>query len=73
MACSSTVVVFAHAHVLLAMECVFHLPMVSNCLSRLRRWHLPARGIGYGIGYFMVGLTRAMMKAGSLYSEDLTR
>jgi len=65
------VVVFAHAHIFLSVKIVLHLPVVSNGLSSPSRWQLRPLGIGDGIGYFVVGLTRAMMKAGSFYFQDL--
>jgi hypothetical protein len=51
---TGSVVVFAHAHILLPVKSILHLPVD-------------------GIGYFVVGLTRAMMKAGSFNLQDLSR
>ena len=70
---TGSVVVFAHAHILLPVKSILHLPVVANGLSRPSRWQLRPLGIGDGIGYFVVGLTRAMMKAGSFNLEDLSR
>lgn len=69
--CPGSIVVLAHAHVFLAMECVLHLPVITNDLSRSLGRHLPSRRVGYGIGQFVVGLTGAMVEASTLDAEYL--
>lgn len=71
MSCVGSVVVFLHAHVFLAMEDIFDVPMVANGLSRQRRWHALPGSVGDGVDGFVGGMPGAMIDALAFDAEDL--
>ena len=68
---SGLVRVLTHAHIFLAMEIVFNLPVISYCLSPTFRRHLFAVRVRDGIDGDVALLAGAISKTSSLYAIHL--